>query len=75
MKYKDQVFDVFLKWKAMVENQIGKKVKVPRLDNGGEYTCDPFKDFCQQESIVRHFTVKGTPQQNEIAKRMNLTLL
>ena len=46
-----------------------------RSDNGGEYTCDLFKDFCQREGIVRHFTVKGTPQQNGIAERMNHTLL
>ena len=66
---------MFLKWKAMVENQIGRKVTVLRSDNVGEYTCDPFKDFCQREGIVHHFTVKGTPQQNGIAERINRTLL
>ena len=30
---------------------------------------------CQDEDIVHHFTIKGTPQQNEVAKRMNRTLL
>ena len=30
---------------------------------------------CQDEGIVRHFTVKGTPQQNGVAERMNCTLL
>jgi hypothetical protein len=30
------VFDMFVKWKAMIENQIGRKFKVLRSDNGGE---------------------------------------
>lgn len=59
----------------MVKNQICSKIRVLRSDNGGEYTGDPFKDYCQQEEIVRHFTVKGTPQQNGIAYIMNKTLL
>ena len=46
-----------------------------RSDNGGEYTSDPFKEYCQDEGIVRHFTVRGTPQQNGVAEKMNRTLL
>ena len=34
MKYKDEVFGVFIKWKKMVENQLGRKVNVLRSDNG-----------------------------------------
>lgn len=59
----------------MVENQISKKIKVPRFDNEGEYTSDHFKEYCQQEIIVSHFTVKEMPQQNGIAKRINMILL
>ena len=69
MKHKDEVFGVFLKWKKMVENQTGKKIKVLRSDNGGEYTSDPFKEYCQDEGIVCHLTVRGTPQQNGVAER------
>ena len=59
----------------MVENQTGKKIKVLRLDNGGEYKSDPFLRVCKEEGIVRHFTVPGTPQQNGVAERLNRTLL
>ena len=38
LKRKSEVFDRF-KWKALVENASGKKLKVLRTDEGGEYTC------------------------------------
>jgi len=54
---------------------IGRKIKKLRLDNGGEYTSDPFLKICQDDGIIRHFTVSGTPQQNGVAERMNRTIL
>ncbi|KAM2793311.1 hypothetical protein PS2_004857 [Malus domestica] len=59
----------------MVENQTGRKIKILRSDNGGKYTYDPFFKVCKEEGIVRHFSVRGTPQQNEVAERLNRTLL
>lgn len=38
LKTKDEVFDKFQEFKAEVENLTGKKVKILRSDNGGEYT-------------------------------------
>jgi len=34
-----------------------------------------FDQFCKNEGIVRHRTVRYTPQQNGVAERMNMTLL
>ncbi|CAL9030129.1 unnamed protein product [Prunus brigantina] len=59
----------------MIETQSGRKIKTLRSDNGGEYKSDPFLKVCQDEGIVRHFTVRETPQQNGVAERMNRTLL
>ena len=75
MKAKDEVLEIFLKWKKLVETQIGRKIKCLRTDNGGEYMSDPFMKACEDEGIVRHFTVRHTPQQNGVAERMNRTLL
>ena len=75
MKHKDEVLDIFLTWKKMIETQTGRKLKRLRSDNGGEYKSDPFLKVCQNEGIVRHFTVPGTPQQNGVAERMNRTLV
>ena len=75
MKSKDEVFETFLVWKKMVENQTGRKIKVLRSDNGTEYRTDQFSIFCKKEGISQHFTVRDTPQQNGVAERMNRTLL
>ncbi|KAH9660217.1 hypothetical protein KPL70_024138 [Citrus sinensis] len=75
MRAKDEVLEIFVKWKKLVETQTGRKIKVLRSDNVGEYTSDPFLQVCQNEGIKRHFTVRHTPQQNGVAERMNCTLL
>lgn len=75
MKHKSEVFTIFKQWKAQVENRTGRKVKYLRSDNGLEYRDTEFLEFCKTEGITRHFTVKGTPQQNGVAERMNRTLL
>ena len=75
MRHKDEVLEVFLRWKKMIEIQTGRKIKKLRSDNGGEYRSDPFFDVCSEEGIVRHFTIRGTPQQNGVAERMNRTLV
>ncbi|KAH9666242.1 Integrase catalytic domain-containing protein [Citrus sinensis] len=75
MRAKDEVLEIFVKWKKLVETQTGRKIKVLRSDNGGEYTSDLFLQVCQNEGIKRHFTMRYTPQQNGVAERMNRTLL
>ena len=75
MKTKDDVLEIFINWKKMVETQIGRKIKYLRTDNGGEYRSDPFLRICRDAGIIRHFTVRNTPQQNGVAERMNRTLL
>ena len=61
LKAKGEVVDRFQEFKAFVENQIGKKIKVLRSDNGGEYTSNEFEDFCTQHGIHRQFTVSIQP--------------
>ena len=75
LKSKDEVFETFLVWKKMVENQTGRKIKVLRSDNGTKYRNDQFSIFCKKEGISRHFTVRDTPHQNGVAEHMNRTLL
>ncbi|RWR77058.1 Retrovirus-related Pol polyprotein from transposon TNT 1-94 [Cinnamomum micranthum f. kanehirae] len=75
MKHKDEVLNVFLNWKKMIETQTGRKIKKLRSDNGREYKSDPFLQVCQDEGIVRHFTVSETPQQNGVVERINRTIL
>lgn len=74
LKKKSEVFEAFRKWKAMVENETGLKVKQLRSDNGGEYGDKRFRDFCASSGIKMEKTVPMTPQQNGVAERMNRTL-
>ncbi len=74
LRHKSDVFEAFKKWKAMVENETGLKIKKLRSDNGGEYEDNEFKKFCYQNGIKLIRTVRSTPQQNGTAERMNKTL-
>ena len=75
MKNKDDVLRIFLKEKAQVENQTGSKIKVLQTNKGGEYKSDSFLKVCQDGGIIRHFTIRKTPQQNGVSERMNKTLV
>lgn len=75
MREKSQVFDTFLKWQALVENESGCKVKCLKSDNGGEYCDARFEEYCASHGIRRIKTVPNTPQQNGVAERLNRTVL
>ncbi|KAG8480959.1 hypothetical protein CXB51_025647 [Gossypium anomalum] len=59
----------------MIEKQTGKQIKYLRTDNGLEFCSDEFNKLCKSEGIVRHLTVRHTPQQNGVAERMNRTIM
>ena len=53
LKKKSEVFDRFKEFKALVENQTEKKIKVLRTDNGGEFCSKEFEEFCKKCGIAR----------------------
>jgi hypothetical protein len=61
LKAKSEVFTRFQEFRALVENQLGKRIKVLRSDNGGEYSLSHFVDFCAQQGIRRHMTIPYNP--------------
>jgi hypothetical protein len=71
LKAKSEVFTQFQEFIALVENQSGKRIKVLRLDNGGEYSSRQFVDFCAQHGIRRQMTIPYNPQQNGVVERKN----
>ena len=75
MRRKSETFEKFKKFRAEVENQLGKHIKAIQSDRGGEYLLRDFKDYLTQNEIVSQLTSPGTPQQNGVAKRRNRTLL
>jgi transposase InsO family protein len=62
MKTKDGVFNHFRAFKAQVENMTGRKTKVLRTDNEGEFTSTEFTDFCKEEGIKREKTMAYNPR-------------
>ncbi|GKC05160.1 transposable element, partial [Tanacetum coccineum] len=68
MKHKSEAFEKFKHLKILIENQTGRKIKRLRTDNGWEVCSREFNDFCRDEGIARHYTVRYTPQQNETGK-------
>jgi hypothetical protein len=75
MKTIGHVFNRFQEFKALVENQIERKIRVLRTDNGGEYTSKEFNDFCAGEGIKRQLTVPYNPHQNGVVERKNRAIV
>jgi len=66
---------MFKKFKALIENQIRRKIKKLRTDNGLEFCETEFNEFCTVNGIARYKTLVGKPLQNRVAERINRTLL
>ncbi|KAL5815400.1 hypothetical protein ACOSQ4_026041 [Xanthoceras sorbifolium] len=81
---KNEAINAFKIFKAEVEKQCGKQIKIVRSDRGGEYygrytesgqAPGPFVRFLQENGIVAQYTMPGSPDQNGVAERRNRTLL
>eukprot|EP00253_Pinus_taeda_P024444 PITA_24444 len=75
LEKKYEVFDRFKEFKALMENQTEKKIKVLRTDKGGHFCSKEFEEFCKKCGITRQKTTPYTPQQNGVAERMNKMLM
>ncbi|KAK3888840.1 hypothetical protein Pcinc_007106 [Petrolisthes cinctipes] len=75
LKGKHEVFAKFKEWKKCVENQMGRKMKILRTDNGGEYKSNDFDQYLIDEGIRHEYTIPKTPEQNGVSERMNRTLV
>ena len=71
---KDEVENMFIKFKTEVENQKNKKIKRLSSDRGGEYGSALYKKFCEENGIIHEVTAPRTLEQNGIAERKNITL-
>jgi len=50
---------------------MGRKIKVLRSDNGGEYSSNAFKEFCVDSGIKRELIIPYNPSLNGVSKRKN----
>lgn len=75
IKEKSDVYEKFVEFKQLVENQTGKRIKTLRTDNGTEYLNDRMRQLMSKSGIRHETTTPYTPQQNGMAERMNRTLV
>ena len=68
------MFEQLKVWKALVENQSGKKIKVLRIDNVKEYINRNVQQLCEECGIQIQHSAPYTPQQNGVAERKNRSL-
>nr|GEY83774.1 hypothetical protein [Tanacetum cinerariifolium] len=67
--------DESILWHMRLENLVDKKVKIIRCDNGTEFKNRVMNEFCEEKGIKREYSMARTPQQNEVAERINRTLI
>ena len=75
MEKKDETFQLLKDFIALVENQLNKKIKGIRCDNGTEFKNFRLIELCGAKGIRRDYSNPRTPQQNGVAERKNRTLI
>ncbi|CAG4960563.1 unnamed protein product [Colias eurytheme] len=75
LKAKNEAFKYFKVYKALVEKQTQKSIKILRTDNGGEFCSTEFESFLDKEGIVHQKTNPHTPEQNGLCERLNRTVV
>ena len=51
MRKKDETFLMFMDFKGLIKEEIGKKLKALRRNDGGDYVSNEFDDLCVKEGI------------------------
>jgi transposase InsO family protein len=74
LKEKSEAFEKFKVFKALIENETGKRLKAVRSDRGREFSSRDFKEFCNKHVIKREYTIPRTPQQNGVVERHNRSI-
>lgn len=75
MKNKSEVFGHFKHYYYLVTNNFNIHIYKLRSENGREYLSNDFIDFCNNTCKVMQNTVAYNPEMNDVAERMNRTLM
>eukprot|EP00171_Calliarthron_tuberculosum_P000045 IDg45t1 len=75
MRNKSETIEYFKKFPKQAEAHTGRRLKVLRTDNSGEYLSNDFRAYLVNHGIKHQLTVAYTSQQNGVAERMNRTLM
>lgn len=72
---KSEALTTFRSFKALVEKEAGRPIKILQTDRGGEYNSHEFVSFCALHGIKKQLTAAYTPQQNGVCERKNRTII
>ncbi|GJS63261.1 putative ribonuclease H-like domain-containing protein [Tanacetum coccineum] len=72
---KDETSGILHNFIRQIENQLNHRVKIIRSDNGTEIKNRNMLEFCGNKGIKQEYSNAQTPQQNEVAEKMNRTLI
>ncbi|KMQ84513.1 retrovirus-related pol polyprotein from transposon tnt 1-94 [Lasius niger] len=75
LKSKTEVLKYFKMYEAMATAHFDKRISRFQCDNGREYLTNEIKDYFEKKEIQMECTIRYTPQQNGLAKRMNRTII
>nr|GEV68081.1 hypothetical protein [Tanacetum cinerariifolium] len=75
LEHKDETYSTLKSFLNLVENQLNKKVKAIRCDNGTQFKNAQMIELYGTKGIRREYSNPRTPQQNRVAKRKNKTLI
>ena len=59
---KDEAKEMFIEYKAEVENQVDRRIKRLRSDRGGEYDSTSLKNYYDANGIIHERTAPYTPE-------------
>lgn len=71
LKNKSEAEENLMEYIKNVQTQHNVKVKKIRVDNGGEFTSNNFKNFCTRKGIQLQYSRPYSPQQNGLSERIN----
>jgi hypothetical protein len=72
---KGEAADAIRRTQAAAKAECGRKMRVLRTDNGGEFTATEFASYCADQGIQRHYSAPYSPQQNGVVERRNQTVV
>nr|GEW53035.1 putative ribonuclease H-like domain-containing protein [Tanacetum cinerariifolium] len=75
LEHKDETYPILKDFINLIENQLNKKVKAIRCDNGTEFKNALLIELCGSKGIKREYSNARTPQQTGVAERKNRTLI
>jgi hypothetical protein len=72
---KGEVANAIGRVQAAAKVECGRKLRMLRTDNGGEFTTAEFASYCVDEGVQCHYSMLYNPQHNDVIERRNQTVV